>query len=221
MNIGVAEAAERIGRSERRVRDLIASGRLPAERIGSNWILDDADVAAFEPRLGRPMSEKNAWGLIDILDGREPDGLSAAEISRLRRRRNELVHVAKAEPGQAAPVLRSWLVRRADRCLFRASPIDLPDIRSDSELVASGVSDPRSGISAAGVVEGYVFSALLEGFVRHHLLVVADEASANVVLHVSNREVGEVPLLLLAADLAEYNSARENKRVDELLQALA
>ena len=66
-----------------------------------------------------------------------------------------------------------------------------------------------------------MFSALLEGFVRRHRLVVADEASANVVLHVSNREVGEVPLFLLAADLAEYNSARENNRVDELLQALA
>lgn len=49
------EAAERLGVSVRRVTELITSGRLPAERFGRAYMIDDSDLKFVEDRKpGRP-----------------------------------------------------------------------------------------------------------------------------------------------------------------------
>ncbi|CAN5163671.1 hypothetical protein BH09ACT10_BH09ACT10_11100 [soil metagenome] len=215
MNISVNDAAKRSGLSPRRIRELIASGRLQAERVGASWIIDEAVLASFEPRIGRPMSSRNAWGLAQLFAGEHPS-VSPSELSRLRKRRNELV---RADEDRVAQILRSWMAERAERRLYRVARPDLPSLLADDDLVVSGLSDPRSGLSAAGMAEGYVLADKLDALIRRHLLIEADELNSNVVLHVSDQPVEAVSPFLVAADLAEYNSPRENQRAAELVRA--
>ena len=49
------EAAGRLGVSVRRVQALIAAGRLPAQKIGRDWIIPEhALLAVAERKPGRP-----------------------------------------------------------------------------------------------------------------------------------------------------------------------
>jgi excisionase family DNA binding protein len=54
------EAAKRLGFSTRRLLVLIEHGRIPAEKVGRDWLLNEADVEAFAavPRpTGRPRKD--------------------------------------------------------------------------------------------------------------------------------------------------------------------
>jgi excisionase family DNA binding protein len=70
--ISVAEAAQRLGIGEQRVRSLAASGQLQARRLGHAWALDSAAVDARMKgaRRGRPLSARSAWALLLLLEGR-------------------------------------------------------------------------------------------------------------------------------------------------------
>jgi excisionase family DNA binding protein len=46
------QAAARLGITPRRVRQLIASGALPAERLGRDWLIEEAALAAVAARPG-------------------------------------------------------------------------------------------------------------------------------------------------------------------------
>lgn len=53
-------AAERLGISQRRVRALIAQGRIAAERIGRDWLIDGQRLHLAEHRPpGRPPGKTN------------------------------------------------------------------------------------------------------------------------------------------------------------------
>jgi excisionase family DNA binding protein len=53
--IGTTEAAKRLGISANRVRDLIASGRLKAQKIGREYAINPKDLDAVKNRIpGRP-----------------------------------------------------------------------------------------------------------------------------------------------------------------------
>jgi excisionase family DNA binding protein len=53
--IGTAEAAQLLGISLHRVRALIAADRLPARKLGRDWVIARADLALVaERRPGRP-----------------------------------------------------------------------------------------------------------------------------------------------------------------------
>jgi hypothetical protein len=97
----------------------------------------------------------------------------------------------------------------------------VPDLLLDARLVPSGVSDPRSELSAADVAEGYVQADQLAGLVADYLLLESPDGRGNVVLHVSDRPVASVSSLMLAADLAEHMSPREDRWAAELVRELA
>lgn len=55
----VAEAAGLLNVTERRVRQFIEEGQLPARKFGRDWMIEDADLETFaskERRTGRPPS---------------------------------------------------------------------------------------------------------------------------------------------------------------------
>jgi len=57
--LSVKEAATWLNVSTRRVRFLIASGLLKAEKLGRDWILKQSSVDAYVPRpVGRPKRKK-------------------------------------------------------------------------------------------------------------------------------------------------------------------
>lgn len=88
----VAEAAASLGVSPRRVRALIAAGRLAADKHGREWEVDEASVAARDGRRGRrPLSARSRAQLAQALHQRSLGGLTgqdrartAARIRRLR-----------------------------------------------------------------------------------------------------------------------------------------
>jgi excisionase family DNA binding protein len=45
--IGTSEAAEMLGVSQNRIRQLIASGQLPAERVGRSFVIRRPNLDAF------------------------------------------------------------------------------------------------------------------------------------------------------------------------------
>jgi excisionase family DNA binding protein len=236
-NISVAQVAKRLGVGVARVHQRIADGSLPAERIGSQWAIDEASlVPLFEAKYpGRPLSERSAWALLafSVADGDRIEALAPSERSRAKDRLVLLLSegvsdAAFSEVGvnAMAYLLRSMLRNRAERRLYRAAPRDLPDLRDNARVALSGLSHPDSGIAAGDLVEGYVASADLDAVVDDYLLSsVASVKQANVVLHVASAaalsSLEDIPPLLLATDLAEHRGPREEARAAELVRALA
>lgn len=234
--VSVREAARRLGVGVARVHQRIADGSLPAERIGSQWAVDEASIEAVldSGSPGRPLSARSAWALVVLSQESASalSGLAAAEQARARSRMSRLLRASSAaQPTEAlvhsqASLLRSWLRNRAARRLYRASPLDLPDLRADERVLLSGLSHPQSAIASGDVVEGYVRADDLDALVQDYLLVpVAAGGAAPVVLHLMPDEAPDdlhsIPLLLLAADLAEHRGPREEARAAELLRELA
>lgn len=209
MDVSVAEAARLMGVSVGRARRLAAEGRIRARLVGGRWLVDAASLPSA-PRRSRPMSPRMAWALVLQSGGHRPDWVEPREAYRLRRALERLA-------GDDAPelLLRSWLAARGDR--RRLSAPDVQVLRADARVVLSGLSDERAGLSAAGDVEGYVLADNADALIRDHLLIDAGP-SADVVLHVSPLlpEV-PVPLLLVAADLADHDGPRELARARELI----
>jgi excisionase family DNA binding protein len=59
--ISSKEAAEKLGLSLRRVQALITAGRLPAQKIGNSYVVDEKDLELVKERkAGRPTKDKNS-----------------------------------------------------------------------------------------------------------------------------------------------------------------
>lgn len=228
--ISVAQAAERLGVSVPRIHQRIADGSLSAERIGSQWTVDERSVLQIQERSkpGRPLSARSAWAVIaasendrDRLRSRGP-----AAAARARMQLKRLLEPAVEPPASEEAVsdlaasLRSIFRNRAQRRLFHVAPADVDDLRAD-ERWAMAVDLGASGIASADV-EGYLGESDFDSLLRDYLLVEADR-DANVVLHVIPD--GQYPYpdsrLRLAADLAEHRRPREEARAADLLHEFA
>lgn len=211
MDVGTREVAEQLGVSERRARQLVASGHVPGRRLSGRWLIDEAAIPR-SPRLSRPMSARVAWAFIDLLSGERPVGIAQPEQSRLRAKRRQLV-----ESPEPAALLRSWLLRRSRCERFAIAPRDAAGLLDDARLVPSGVSDPRSALSASAEVEVYVHVDDVAGIVADHLL--SRSGRLNVRLHVTERRLGRPPPVgAVIADLADHDGPREDAQVRALLQ---
>lgn len=232
-NVSVAQAAERLGVSVPRVHQRIADGSLRAERVGSQWVVDELSLVRVGERkaAGRPLSARSAWALIALAEGDEHAmaDLAPAERSRAKARLAELFALVAKPPRSEAEVrrigiaLRLWFRNRASRELRMAAAADLSGLREDPRWVSlGGLSASMSGIGAADLVEGYVLVEDAEPLVKAFLLLPA-ERDANVVLHLipEGRSVYPESRLLLAADLAEHRGPREEQRAAELLSESA
>lgn len=228
--LSVAEAAARLGVSVPRIHQRIADGSLPAERIGSQWVVDERSLVAVGERKspGRPLSRRSAWALIalSVDDQQVMAELAPSERARARARLAHLLaEVSKPSRSEAdvrrvAAALRARLRNRAARVLLEAAEVDLPALRADPRWRAL-VNSAVSGI-ASPEVEGYVAENDLEGLSRDFLLVPS-AGDGNVIAHVvpSGQPAYPESLLRLAVDLAEHRGPREESRAAELLHQVA
>lgn len=155
-----------------------------------------------------------AWAFIVLSDGGKPDWAEPGESYRLRRALERL-----SKDDEPELLLRSWLASRAER--RRLSAPDAQALRSDARVVLSGLSDQRGGLSAAGDLEGYVRAVDADAVIRDHLLIDAGPSAA-VVLHISPLlPDAPVPLLLVAADLADHDGPRELASARDLIRKWA
>lgn len=109
----VAEAAAALDVDARRVRALISRGQLPAEKVGSMWLVAPAAVDARRrerPSAGRPLSPQLVWWMLAHLDGALNDGGSAPTGPTDRRVRHRLRSVEASSPDVER--WGSWLRRR-------------------------------------------------------------------------------------------------------------
>lgn len=234
--ISVSEAAQLLDVHVQRVHQLIASGALPAERVGRQWVIERADVARHDRRgAGRPLSARSAWNLVAVAAearGHEDEWsiLSPSERSRARARLREFLALFdgpapkdEREVGSLAASLRALLKNRAERLSFNASRRDLGELRSDDRLRLSGISLPGSGIASGDIVEGYVEQGDVDRLVHDYLLAEGGAANANVILHVFDpdsmpqRGFDASNWLLLAVDLADHHRPREQARAVEIV----
>ena len=228
--VSVAQAAARMGVSVPRIHQRIADGSLSAERIGSQWVVDERSLLRVQERskAGRPLSARSAWAVIAASeDDHHRVGISGPAISaRVRMQLQRLLEPA-AEPVADEDVVRKLVVslrsvfrNRAHRRLLHAAPADLADLRAD-ERWAMIVDFGAGGIASADV-EGYVEESDMDAVMKDYLLVDADR-DANVVLHVIPEAQYAYPdsRLRLAADLAEHRGPREEARAAQLLHELA
>jgi excisionase family DNA binding protein len=228
--VSVTEAANSLGVGVSRIHQRIADGSLRAERIGSQWVVDELSLLRVSERTkaGRPLSPRSAWAIIALAEG-DHDSLGAlapAEQARARRRLGALLRLADESPKREedvraiAAALRSQLQHRARREFRKAADADLPGLRNDRRW-QSVLNSADSGIASADI-DGYLRAMDLQSLTQEFLLMPAD-SDANVVIHVlpEGQQVYPGSKLLLAADLAEQRGPREELRAAELLHQVA
>lgn len=212
MEIGVREFAARKKISERRVLQLISQGDLKARRLSSQWLIDAAELSR-RPNSSRPMSPRMSKAFLELLSQKKiQDPLDPAEKSRLNSR-------VKRMRSDDDPVLllNSWLRRRAEMQSYKISPVDLPNLAKDLNVVPSGLSDSRSGISSQDFFEGYVQKKDLQNLRRKYLLVSSEQP--NVILRAIEYELPRpIPFGYVIADLAEHDGARERSQAESLVR---
>lgn len=237
--LSVAEAAERLGVSVRRVRQLVEEGDLPASRIGRAWAIDSAAVDRRKEREappGRPYSLRSSWRMAELADaivGKErnppllerkhvPRGQRAAQRWRaIRSLRNLLAH---GDADVVAAMLRSRSRRVESRYVH---PSLLRKLSGDHRLVISGAraAEGFGDLAADEGLEAYIKSSDLPVIHDEYGLQQPPEpARANVTLRVVDDDLAwsarRAPLLLLAADLRERDDARAREASDELFRRL-
>ena len=207
--MATADAANRLGLTSGRVRELIASGALRARRVGNRFLVRRDDVetrAAAGSRSGRPYSPRRAWGLILLASGVVPAGLDRVTLSKLRRvlRERDLWSI------------RQRLASRAVRREVRAHSSDLPRLEAERDVVLTGARHAAEVglnlVAPDAPVELYVDPPTAGRLVRRYRLRPSDRP--NVVLHVVPAEVrgwlgGPVaPRPAVALDLAADRDPR-------------
>lgn len=226
--ISVGEAAKRLAVIPQRVRVLIADGRLPAQRVGSRYVLDAADVERFarEPRVrGRPLNAANAWALLAVVAGLPNNGSLGERPLRSRGRIESLLE-------QGAQAVTLALLRSQPRAAFhvwRILPSDADRLLDDSRIVKSGLCAGARGINVRydprrDGIDGYVARSDLADLERE-FQPIKHSADANVLLRVPEGAewvLGEsvAPLAVVAIDLLSHDDPRVVRAGREALERL-
>lgn len=227
MVVGVSRAAQRLGVGERRIRALIESGLLKAERVSGIYLVDEDSLDSLAVLDSRPhvraFSRRIAWAAAELADGGRAAFISDAERSRLRARLS----------GTAVSAA-TWVHRLRDRAAttghFRAGPPQVVELLADTALVLGGAS------ASNGVGERLVATDTAELWVsgddelaasvnRHGLLpsrtgnVIVRCASVSELTQLTS-DGQNVYRLIVAADLLDSKDSRARSAGVDLLAAI-
>lgn len=214
-----AEAAETLGLTADRVRQLAAAGSIGSRRIGGRYLVRRDDI---ETRLevgapsGRPYSPRRAWALILLAGGTVPNGLDPVTLSKLRAVLRD----------RSLWQIRTRLGRRAKSRDLRAHSSDLARLEIEEGVLLTGARhapDVGLGLVAPDApVELYVDAATADRLVARYALRPSERP--NVRLRVLPPGVmrwlaGRVaPRLAVALDLAEDRDPRAQAVAHQALE---
>lgn len=226
--LSVREAAEQLGVSSERVRQLINAGSLPARRSSAGWLLR-ADAVAERtrsaPLAGRPASPRTAWAILCMLSSAMEGDASdpSACAVRDRRLRHHVMRLLSAMPDPANDPER-WRLLLASRGRAEqmwAHPGLLPRLCADDRVRAGGdraAAQMGDGLSATPVCDLYVAGADVKKIVSEYRL--RPDPGGQVRLHAVPQGVprdlipgrpGLVAPAAAAADLLDEDDPRARR----------
>jgi excisionase family DNA binding protein len=199
----VRDAATRLNVSERRVRALIESGRLRAQRVGRAWIIEPGALGSVEGerRAGRPLAPDSAW--------------------------RELLENAVGPRKPAAAVLRSRYRGRAERygftCAQPTKALEDPQVAAGGWQAAVRL-DERLDDDQTKPLVAYVGASNFQNWIDRHWLTPSD--SGRIITLVVPDAIGFsltkagriVPAKVAAVDLAELGGPRNLEAAIRLWQ---
>lgn len=203
--------------SGRRVRQLLAAGKLHGERVGRDWVVDSDDLERHRRvhrSAGRPWRPAAAWAVLALADDQDPD-LAPVQRSRARRR--------LADRGLVA--LADRLRVRATLTKFYGHPAAVDRLLGEQDVVAGGVTAAGEygvGFVGGDVTEAYVPRRQLAAFADRYSLQ-DDPERPNLLLRVVDDDVWPfeadtkiAPRPLVAVDLLEADDDRSRRAGLEL-----
>lgn len=176
-SLGVVEAAQLLGLSPRRVRQMLADGSLVGKRVGRAWVVESEQLRRLDngrPEVGRPWNPASAWAVLRLADG-ESLNLSPVERSR-----------AKKRLALGLDRVAGRLVARANAQWFYAHPSVLGRLAGVDDVVRGGVSaavEHGADLLVGEGFEGYVRVSDLDELVAQFGLD-SQAARSNVLLRI-------------------------------------
>ena len=220
-DLSVAEAAQCLQVSPRRVRALLEDGRLEGRQVAGRWLLSSRNVERRQqiaPQAGRPLSRASAWRVLAVV-AHADDALGELAAPMRSRARARAAELRRCQP---ADIPRHWqlvLGSRARITEFYAHPSVLKDLLDDPKIVRSGISaahDHGADLMVVGGAEGYIRSRDLPQLQARYALNPDSGAHANVRLHVVEGDEASwlfsqrvAPAAVVAADLVERETPRD------------
>lgn len=216
-SLGVVEAAQLLGVSPRRVRQMLSDGSLVGTRVGRAWLIQSEQLRRLEngrPEVGRPWNSASAWAVLALADGESPE-LSPVERSR-----------AKKRLALGLDRVAGRLVARADGRWFYGHPSVLERLADVSDVVRSGVSaaaEHGADLLVGESFEGYVRVGDLDELVAQFSLEGQADRS-NVLLRIVDDSVWPFEpgqrvagRAVVAVDLFEADDPRTRRAGAELM----
>lgn len=230
--LSVHEAADILGISMQRVRQMIHGGQLAARRSSAGWLIPAAEVAERSERLhrGRPPEPHTAWSVLALLaaacacvsEDDQPGCIeSAAQVVPDRKLRSRVLHVLASLPDPVADQTpwRRLLSARGKVHHLWVHPGVLDRLAADPRVSKGGAEAMVSAhdgltMSAAGL-ELYVHEADADELIRGyrmqedrngqvHLIVVP----SSVPPELAPDRGSPVPTPAAASDLLEEKDPR-------------
>lgn len=213
--VSVAQAAELLGVGPARIRQMAAAGRIPARKVGRDWLIDARGLRG-PATVSRPMSERMAWALLMLSGGEPAPWVSPTERSRIRRQLRRL-----ADTPDPVALVSSWLASRASR--LELASTNPESLLGDRRVRPAGVNDSRSGIFWTVLGEVYVHRDDLATVRAEHGLTprTGDSRDIDVLVRSVPMLPEHLPDLAIVADLADYGPGREYARAGEILETLS
>lgn len=225
MELDVTEASSLLGVTSQRVRDLIHDGALPARRVAGRFVVDEyALLLLAENRSpGRPLSPRNAWGLISLLESGHAPDLMSADRSKLRRRLRDHPNL-----GDVA----RWTRRRSVLERLHVHPGALRRAITFPGAVRTGASAQGHDVIDPARAEIYLPRAKLAALRRQLHAEPVDsqqrDRAANLIVHIpavdwwpfDGNEAGTVTVAIDLWDAGDTRSRRASRRLyDAALRA--
>ena len=232
--VGVDEAARRMGLHPAHVRRLLRQGEIPAQKVGARWLVSESALRQrdrLQPSSGRPLSPTTAWALLDLAGaalraGEDVHAMTAVRQLPDRRARHRLRRLLADAP----PTDRwaAWLRRRARPKRVWVHQGVEERLASDSRLhpgaeVAAAAAEVGVGAGIGAERVFYLNESDLDAVVRDYrarpdpegqmlFMVIPDQVAEDL-----RPRPGEVPLAVALVDLLSSADARQRHLAAELL----
>lgn len=205
-DLTVAQLAKRLGVSQRRANDIIATGAVTARQLeNGTWLVNSDSVARYEirrTRQGRHLDPATAWALLWELSGLTTTWLNPRTLQRVRQRIRTSDHISIANA----------VANRTRAHRYRASNPDrvAPDVIGTGRFAVDTLS--TNLIEDRRRIQGYVpTGADVDAFAFEHFMV-PDEAGGDILYENTlpiSFDAPHMPAAVVAADLAQSIDTRE------------